>query len=462
MIGIKDKTTEELLQRAIQSLDPNKYNSRLVSITEEINDTDPMEFFEAAKVAGKDRVFWTSTEDEFILVGAGNAWEIAAEQDRIESTEEQWEYVLKTAVIRNPYKVPGTGAVALGGMTFDPEKERSGLWESFRPSLFTIPEYIMTKQQGSCYLTINIQVCKNDHPVQLARQVQDTAKTLLTGGGTKLQNFRVSSKEEIAPQHWKETIRRATEKIQQGEAEKIVLARELRLTFDRGADISNIIRKLMKTQPNSYLFCFEKGDDCFLGATPERLVRLEEDKLLSACLAGTAPRGETKEEDERIGRELYHDRKNRQEHEFVVQMIRNALEHRCTDISIPEAPVLYPLKNLQHLYTPVAATLKDEYSIFDIVEQLHPTPALGGTPRQESLEFIRQNEQLDRGWYGAPVGWLDSNRNGEFAVAIRSSLIRGKEASLFAGCGVVADSNPEEEYQETKIKFLPMLSVLGE
>src|SRR5699024_8770370 len=102
-------------------------------------------------------------------------------------------------------------------------------------------------------------------------------------------------------------------------------------------------------------------------------------------------------------------------------------------------PVIYPLKNLQHLYTPVTATLKDKYSIFDIIEQLHPTPALGGTPTKESLAFIREHEKLDRGWYGAPIGWLDSNQNGEFAVAIRSGLIQGDEASLFAGCCGVKD-----------------------
>ncbi|MFC2947130.1 isochorismate synthase [Virgibacillus sediminis] len=462
MIGIKDKTTKELLQHAIQSLDPNKNNSRLVSITKEITDTNPLQFFEAAKDTGKNRVFWASTEDEFFLVGAGSAVEITAEDNRFELMEKQWDRMLKEAVIHNPYKVPGTGVLALGGMAFDPVKKRTGLWESFRPGHFTIPEYILTKQQGKCYLTINVYVQEGDHPVQLSRQVQEMGGTLLAGSKRPTQDFYVTAREEIGPEEWKEAVRRATEEIQQGKAEKIVLARELRLKFDRKADIGKIMKRLMDTQSNSYIFSFEKGDDCFVGATPERLVRLEENRLLSTCLAGTAPRGRTSEEDERFGRELLNDEKNRQEHDFVVSMIRNALAYRCTDISIPEEPVLYPLKNLQHLYTPVVARLKEGYSIFDIIEQLHPTPALGGTPRKKSLDFIRKHEYLDRGWYGAPIGWLDSNNNGEFAVAIRSSLIRGKEASLFAGCGVVADSDPKEEYQETNIKFLPMLTVLGE
>src|SRR5699024_8505537 len=170
---------------------------------------------------------------------------------------------------------------------------------------------------------------------------------------------------------------------------------------------------------------------------------LEGNRLLSTCLAGTAPRGETKEEDESIQHALFNDDKNREEHAYVVQMIKESMEPYCTDIHIPEEPVLYPLKNLQHLYTPVSATLNSTNSVFDIIQSLHPTPALGGVPKKESLAFIRKHEQLDRGWYGAPIGWLDSNQNSEFVVAIRSGLIKGKDISLFAGCGVMRDSDPQ-------------------
>ncbi len=136
------------------------------------------------------------------------------------------------------------------------------------------------------------------------------------------------------------------------------------------------------------------------------------------------------------------------------------METCCDAVYVPDKPVIHPFKNLQHLYTPVTARLQKGYSIFDIIEKLHPTPALGGVPREKSMTYIREHEQLDRGWYGAPVGWMDSNRNGEFAVAIRSGLVQGNIVSLFAGCGVVRDSDPEAEYEETKIKFRPMLSVL--
>src|SRR5699024_4598460 len=125
-----------------------------------------------------------------------------------------------------------------------------------------------------------------------------------------------------------------------------------------------------------------------------------------------------------------------------------------------KTPTVHPLKNLQHLYTPVRATLRDDCTIFDIIKRLHPIPALGGEPRDEALAFIRQYESLDRGWYGAAVGWLDDQHNGAFVVGIRSSLIQQDEASLFSGCGIMKDSDPAVEYEETSIKFLPMLNVL--
>ncbi|WP_284141472.1 isochorismate synthase [Virgibacillus sp. LDC-1] len=461
MIEIKANHMEALLQEAIQSLESDE-DARLVSITKKIERTNPTQFFEAATLMEKDRAFWASTAEDFYLVGIGNAAEIVAESARFKQTEQMWQQLLNEAIIHNPYmNVPGTGAVALGGMAFDPDKPKTDLWNSFQASQFRIPAILLTKDKQADYLTFNICVHKNDHPVQLAKELERQERKLFTNNEANKEAPLIASKEEIEPEQWKNLVLDATKAIKAGKAKKIVLARELKLTFTADVSIHIILERLLRTQNNSYVFAFEHGEDCFVGATPERLVRLEKEKLLSTCLAGTAPRGSTSTEDEKIAYELLHDSKNREEHDFVVQMIRGAMEAYCTDIDIPTAPVVYPLKNLQHLYTPVTARLKEQFSIFNVLEHLHPTPALGGSPNKESMEFIRENELLDRGWYGAPVGWLDSNQHGEFAVAIRSGLIRRDKASLFAGCGVVKDSDPQAEYEETNVKFLPMLSVLG-
>lgn len=460
MIGIREKELEALLNQAIQQVSTDE-DFQLVSVTKKVKYTDPLHFFEAAKYMNKDRVYWTSTAEGFTITGVGNAYEITANEDRFHVTEEAWRTIRNKAIIYNEENVPGTGVVTLGGMSFDPKKEQTDLWRNFQPSQFTIPAYMLTVYNNNHYFTMNVLVNKADHPVQLAYELTKAEEKLFTDSPVPEGPLAILDKKEIEPEIWKKSVTKATEEIKENKAAKIVLARELRLKLNKQANISRILQELLVKQPNSYVFAFEKESDCFVGATPERLVKVTGNHLLSTCLAGTAPRGKTMEEDMNIGRSLLNDPKNREEHDFVVRMIRDGMKKYCLDVDIPGEPVLYPLKNLQHLYTPVTATLKDSFSVFDIIKELHPTPALGGTPTDISLQFIRDNELLDRGWYGAPVGWLDSSRNGEFAVAIRSGLIQGDEASLFAGCGIVKDSDEEKEYEETNIKFLPMLTVFG-
>jgi menaquinone-specific isochorismate synthase len=460
MIDSLQQEMEAIFDRVIREL-PSSDKKRVVSLTKEIDDIDPLHFFEGAKHIGKNRIYWKNMNDGFVLVGAGKVLDVVAEEDRFRWTEKRIDELIDQALIKNPYKLPGTGLVLLGGMKFDPKQETSSLWKNFQTSRFTLPEFLLTRVHNRTFLTVNSMVQKEDHPAQLASWLKQKEEQLFARQSIPNQVVSVKIKKEKDIEKWLETIEKVKNDIRNGKSEKVVLAREIRIRLNEPVILSTVLQGLTETQPNSYVFAFEESGDCFVGATPERLVRVDQRSLLSTCLAGTAARGKTKEEDEKIGDFLLNDQKNREEHDFVVQMIKKAVTNYSTDVTIPNAPVLYRLKNLQHLYTPVTATLKKEYSIFDVVEQLHPTPALGGTPTEEALAFIRNYEPMDRGWYGAPVGWVDSNDSGEFAVAIRSGLIQGDEASLFAGCGIVKDSDPKSEYEETAIKMLPMLSVLG-
>lgn len=460
MIEIKEALIDSLLHEAIQQADTHN-GVQLVSITKQIDALDPLAFFEMAKQTKKDRVFWSSVVEDFYIVGIGKVHEIIANTSRFESTEKQWQELIERAIIHNPYNVPGTGILSLGGMSFDPLEKRSELWKKYAESQFVIPEYVVTKDKDTYYFTIITKVESGDEVSEIAPMLKDMEKKLFQKKAVFLpENSTITAKEEIELEKWLQSVKQAINEIKDERAKKIVLAREMRVKLNKQAEISVMLQRLIEMQPTSYVFAFEQGDDCFIGATPERLVQLKGNELLSTCLAGTAPRGRTTEEDQAISEAFLQDDKNLEEHAYVVQMIRSSMEDYCTDVSIPSEPTLYRLKNLQHLYTPVTATLKEGYSIFNIIKQLHPTPALGGVPREESLAFIREHEPLDRGWYGAPIGWLDSEANGEFAVAIRSGLIQGDEASLFAGCGIMRDSDPNLEYEETNIKFLPMLSVM--
>lgn len=459
MIDVKENMLETTLYQAVNKAKIQNTN-QLVSVTQKIDIIDPIHFFETAKQLNKDRIFWSSTADDFYLIGIGHAINIVADESRFTSTAAQWQAILKKAVIHNPYALPGTGLTAIGGMSFDPKKPQSDLWNKYSNSQFTIPEYMLTKNADSYYFTTTVNVKQNSDVEDITHTIYKHKRVLFNTVSTLPEASYITQKREVEPNQWINAVTDAITALKKGEAKKIVLAREIRLKLNNTAKISPMLEKLLDMQTNSYVFAFEKKGDCFIGATPERLVRVEGNRLLSTCLAGTAPRGQTEAEDNRLAAALFSDAKNREEHDYVVKMIQKNIQNYCTQIEISEEPIVYPLKNLYHLYTPVHAILKAGYSILDIVKQLHPTPALGGEPKEASLAFIRDHELLDRGWYGAPIGWFDSHHNGEFAVAIRSGLIQGDEASLFAGCGVMQDSDPYEEYAETNIKFLPMLSVM--
>ncbi|MEQ6377618.1 isochorismate synthase [Bacillaceae bacterium S4-13-56] len=432
-----------------------------ISVIEKVSSANPLSFFEEGKNYMGERIFWQDSQGELVLVGIGSATMIQEGEERFQSVRTHLQNLYENLITEGDKQVPGTGFLSFGGFCFDPYAKKKGLWDSFPDTKFTVPMFLLTKRGQDIYLTINALVDHEKAPEDFSEFLLQESKRLLESTTTQTPPVDMVDVKEIGVDTWKEHVHQVTEEIKKGRVDKVVLARELRAHFSGRVAISSILKKLVSEHPNSYIFIMESGDDCFVGASPERLVKVENQEVLSTCLAGTAPRGKTEEEDRIIGTDLLSDSKNLQEHQFVVQMIKESVADCCKTLSVPKQPILYPLRHMQHLYTPVRGILKDDMSLLDIVERLHPTPALGGEPREDALTFIRDYEDMERGWYGAPIGWLDQMGNGEFAVAIRSALIHKDQASLFAGCGVVEDSDPEAEYEETRIKFGPMLSVLG-
>jgi isochorismate synthase len=261
---------------------------------------------------------------------------------------------------------------------------------------------------------------------------------------------------------WEALVEDAARACRNGALEKVVLARAVRARA-RGKpfDPAVVLERLRDAYPNAYVFAVARGPRCFLGATPERLVRLRDGAVDASCLAGSAPRGETPEEDARLGAALLASAKDRAEHAVVVRSVGAALEGVCREVRAPDVPRLLRLRNVQHLYTPVEGRVAGPTCVLDLVQHLHPTPAVGGYPRERALRFIHDREGLDRGWYAGPVGWLDRRGDGEFAIALRSALLHGAEATLFAGCGIMAQSRGSDEYAETCLKLRPMLNALG-
>lgn len=271
----------------------------------------------------------------------------------------------------------------------------------------------------------------------------------------KLQIFPLPAFEE-----WKAQIVTLQEAMRRGEAEKVVLARTLHLQQEEPWRPEAVFQALWRAYPESHLFFFRFEDErTFLGATPERLVRVENGQLETMALAGSLPRGAEAQEDAILTQRLLTDSRLRLEHQIVVESICRRLEPLAQHIELSEVrPFLLP--NVQHLQVQIRGQLAAEYDVLDAIDALHPTAALGGEPRQAALAWIERLEPFERGWYGAPFGWVDAKGNGDFYVALRCGLLRGKEAQLFAGAGILPQSDPLAEWEETALKFRPMLQAL--
>lgn len=467
MVTILKTELKERILKGIQKSNKSAA-SILVSDVQKIESINPLSFFKAgAKKFQGERFFWKHSSEEFYIVGLGICKQFITDQgaDRFFLVEKEWKRCMENAIILNSYDVQGTGPTAFGCFSFDPLKEKTLLWSKFHESIFRIPQYMLTIKNGQTYLTTNM-VYTNSHDLKRIQEIEPEISDILSREkvikNEKLEKNSMAKRIDINPEKWKETVSDVAFHLKENSSlKKVVLARESRLIFDDDINVEATVNTLLEEQHDSFIFAFESKGDCFIGATPERLVKKEQDQVYSACLAGSIARGKTEDEDVELGHSLLHDKKNLIEHQYVVDMISAAMKDTCYEVNIPECPQLFKLKHIQHLYTPVVGKVKHHSSLLSLVEKLHPTPALGGLPKEEAVEKIREVEELDRGLFGGPIGWFDHCGNGDFSVAIRSGLIQGNEASIFAGCGVVEDSVAELELEETNIKFKPMLSAFG-
>ncbi|MCY4175909.1 MAG: isochorismate synthase [Acidimicrobiaceae bacterium] len=267
-----------------------------------------------------------------------------------------------------------------------------------------------------------------------------------------------------AEHQYKTLVRRAVDAVRREEFEKVVLARAV--AVDRGIDVAGVLDRLRSRNPDCATFAFTVGQATFLGSTPEELVTLRGSRLDAVALAGTAPRGRNRADDEKLAAELLASVKNRREHRIVVEGVIEALSRLGLVDPAPAEPGLLRLNRVQHLRTPITAEVKrrrtgaSDMDVLRAAGALHPTAAVGGAPSEAALEFIARNEGFDRGWYSAPVGWCDLDGNGELGVALRCALARPGTAHLFAGAGIVSESDPDDELAETTVKLQAFLDAL--
>jgi len=369
------------------------------------------------------------------LVGWGSyASTVVKGVNRFADARNWWHQQLEKFAIADSVHASGTGPILFTSFSFDPDEE----------SVLVIPQIVVGMRNGSSWIT---WIGDQAQP-KLLEEVPTLADSEFNWGDGSL-----------SPSEWQLRVTQAIKEIESTNLEKVVLARDLRINSHRPIDARKILRNLSAEYPSTWIFAV----DGLVGATPELLLRLSRGMVTSRVLAGTISKTGDDEKDLALAASLARSSKDLEEHEYAVRSVADALEPFCTSTNVPESPFVLHLANVMHLATDVTGALiesKKSVDAFTILDKLHPSAAVCGTPTIVAADVIKRIEGMSRGRYAGPVGWLDARGDGELGIALRCGQITENEIQIYAGCGIVAGSNPEKELSESSAKFAPMRSAL--
>ena len=378
------------------------------------------------------------------LVGWGRAaTRTACGPDRFDDLATWWRGLVASAVIRDEVDLPGTGPVAFGSIAYSSHSAEGGA--------LVVPEVVVGRRGEHAWLTTvsaELQVASVPGRPDLGGQPEPAAPDDVAFADGAL-----------SPTEWAGAVAEAVTRITRGRFDKVVLARDLDVSTSAPIDVRWLLCRLAEQYDTTWVFAV----DGLVGATPELLVRREKGLVTSRVLAGTIRRSGDDTHDLALAASLARSSKDLEEHEYAVRSVADALAPHCSSMNVPEAPFVLHLSNVMHLATDVAGVLADDVSSLALAAALHPSAAVCGTPREAADEVIAELEHMDRGRYAGPVGWIDAAGDGEWGIALRCGLVDRDEPSrmrLFAGCGIVAGSDPAGELAESSAKLVPMRDAL--
>jgi menaquinone-specific isochorismate synthase len=354
---------------------------------------------------------------------------------------------------------PG-GARYYGGMRFDPLQRPDGAWVAFGAYRFVLPRFELHADGAEAILVCNLVLPRDAHDA--SGILQEIEELSLPQGATGVPlPVPVSRKDSPDLRGWRNNVGRALSGFAEGRLGKVVLARRAEIGFDGDLDATSLLETLQAATPGCFHFYSEPEEGvAFLGASPERLFRRNGRSVVSEAVAGTRPRGVSSADDEGLREDLLHSMKDRSEHSYVRTGIKETLAPLCEEFEIEDGVSEMKLARGRHLKSEVRGTLREGVTDAELLDALHPTPAVCGYPRDGALEEIGDLEPFDRGWYAGPVGWFGAEAS-EFAVGLRSGLVRGRTLDLFSGAGIVAGSLPDEEWAEIEQKIGDFTGIFG-
>jgi menaquinone-specific isochorismate synthase len=440
----------------------------LLSVTVESAVADPCAAVFASRLASDRWFCWEQPDRGFALAGLGVAHEAASRgQGRFDDVAAECLRIGGESVADEPAGLPaGAGPVWLGGFAFDPGGGASSTWSSLPPASLVLPELSLCRSGERTFLTVNAVVQPGDDADQRAAALSARLAALRASTRLPLLDPHPTAPAEIRsarpPGEFEATVEAATSRIAAGEISKVVLAREVVIDAGAAHDPGAVFGAMREQFPSCFCFCCGTPEAAFIGASPELLVRRTGASASTVALAGSTRRSSDPAVDDHLGEQLLRSDKDRREQRIVAERIVRTLRPHAVWVEAAAEPEIVKVANIQHLATPVIAQLAEPHSAIELAGLLHPTPAVGGEPWPAAAAAIAELEQMDRGWYAGPVGWMDATEDGEFCVALRSALLRDREAHLFAGVGVVAGSDPAAELAETEVKLEALLPLLAE
>jgi isochorismate synthase len=467
-MAVATEATETLLaglEAALTRTD-STHPTRLVSATVEIDpDTDPAAIAAGSRLAADRWFCWEQPDRGFALAGVGSATQVVSRgEDRFRDLAERCARATHDRVAEEPAELPaGAGPLWATGLAFAPRGGSDPLWSSLPPALAVMPEVAVARGTEGAFLTASIFLEPGTDPDERFQRAVGRIRSLRAAALTPADPHPSAATRifgRYPPERYERIVAAAVERIRSTSIEKVVLARELTVEAPAAHDPAALLGALRDLFPSCFCFCFGSPEAAFIGASPELLVRRSGAVAATVALAGTTSRSADPAVDDHLGEAMLRSPKVREEHEIVARRIERSLRSHSVWVHAEGEPFVIKVGNLQHLATPIRAQLAESHSAIELAGFLHPTPAIGGEPRAPALELIQELEGIDRGWYTGPVGWMDAAEDGEFCVGLRSALVRDREAHLFAGCGIVSDSDPAAELQESELKFEALLPLL--
>ncbi|MET0306075.1 MAG: isochorismate synthase [Solirubrobacterales bacterium] len=439
----------------------------LVSVTTAVDGLDPCAVAFASRLASDHWFCWEQPDRGFALAALGVAHEASSRgEGRFADVARECLRMNEGAVLDEPPRLPsGAGPVWTGGFSFDPQGAGSSPWSSFAPASMILPEASLCRVGDETFLTVNLVVQPGDSAAASSDRVAARLASLRLDPLPMLDPHltgRPEIRSVLPPGDFEAAVDAATDRIAGDETSKVVLAREVTVEASAAHDPAAIFGALREQFPSCFCFCHGTPEAAFLGASPELLIRRSGAGASTVALAGSTRRSSDPAVDDHLGEQLLRSDKNRREQRIVAERIVRKLRPHSVWVQTAPEPEVVKVANIQHLATPVIAQLAESHSAVELAGMLHPTPAVGGEPWPDAASTIVELERMDRGWYAGPVGWMDATEDGEFCVALRSALLRDREARLFAGVGVVAGSDPAAELEETEVKLQALLPLVAE